>query len=78
MIASNNEASAVIGDTQFATQSAEKSDPSYSLMRYLSDENDTLGHRPARSHAEAEERILEELRKFDEVFWSSGASPSGN
>lgn len=78
MIVSNNEASAIINDAQSATQSAEKSDLSYSLMRYLSDENYTLGHRPARSPVESEKRMAKELCNFDAQFCSSGDPPHGN
>ncbi|KAL6789823.1 hypothetical protein J3E68DRAFT_429908 [Trichoderma sp. SZMC 28012] len=74
----NNEASAIVNDAQSATKSAEKSDLSYSLMRYLSDENYTLGHRPARSPVESEERVAKELCNFDAQFCSSGGPPHRN
>ncbi|KAK0757011.1 hypothetical protein N5P37_010537 [Trichoderma harzianum] len=59
------------GATTSPARLADDHDPSYSINRFLSEPNYTLGYGPAQSPAEAEKRAFEQLRKFETKFSSN-------
>ncbi|QYT03801.1 hypothetical protein H0G86_010749 [Trichoderma simmonsii] len=63
--------------TTDATHSVHDHDHSYSLNRFLSEPTHTTGYGQEQSPAEAETRMLEELRKFEMKF-SSSSPPQRN
>ncbi|PKK42491.1 hypothetical protein CI102_13627 [Trichoderma harzianum] len=63
-----------VGATTNAAHSVDDHGHSYSLNRFLSEPTHTVSYGQKQNSAEAENRMLEELRKFEMKFSSSGAS----